>query len=386
MIAYNNEWLKNLKVRGEASQLYHDKCISKPELESIEAKFPALFYTPNFFIRVGLFILTTIILFFSFGLVALLFMGNSDQAISAMAIFFGVLSVAGLQYMIQTKKHYRSGVDDALLWIAAILIYGGISYMANPGPIANSFLAFIISFFCVIRFTNRVMVPIAYISLLGIFFFAATRAGFYGKMLVPFIMMAVSLVMYLAVTRLRKAPRFLLYESCLQIARICSLICFYVAGNYFVVRELSNVMFDLQLPAGQGIPFGWLFWIFTCAIPILYLTRGIQKKDVVLIRVGLLLIAAIVFTIKYYYHIAPIEVTMATAGILLTGIAYALSVYLKEPKYGFTMKDLPPADNLEKLEVESLVVSQTFSPEQAVADVTTFGGGSFGGAGSSGQF
>ena len=64
-----------------------------------------------------------------------------------------------------------------------------------------------------------------------------------------------------------------------------------------------------------------------------------RKKDVVLIRVGLLLIAAIIFTIKYYYHIAPIEVTMATAGLLLTGVAYALSVYLKEPKYGFSMKD-----------------------------------------------
>ena len=43
-------------------------------------------------------------------------------------------------------------------------------------------------------------------------------------------------------------------------------------------------------------------------------------------------------------------------------------------------------DNREKLEVESLVVSQTFSAEKVVADVTNFGGGSFGGAGSSGEF
>ena len=159
MIAYNNEWLKNLMVRAEAAELYHDKCISKPELETIEAKFPALFYTPNFFIRVGLFILTTIILFFSFGLFALLFMDSSDGAIGGMAIFFGMLSFAGLEYIVHTKRHYRSGVDDALLWIAAILIYGGISFMADAGPITNTVLAFIISLYCVIRFTDRVMVP-----------------------------------------------------------------------------------------------------------------------------------------------------------------------------------------------------------------------------------
>ena len=386
MIAYNKEWLKNLLVRQEAAEMYHDKCISKPELEMIEAKFPAPFYTPNFFIRVGLFILTTIILFFSFGLLALLFIGNSDGAIGGMAIFFGMLSIAGLEFMVQTKRHYRSGVDDALLWISAMLIFGGISFMTDAGPIANNVLAFIISLYCVIRFTDRAMVPIAYLSLLGIFFFIATRLGVYGKMLVPFILMAVSLAIYLVVVKLRQAPRFLLYESCLQVARVSALICFYVAGNYFVVRELSNQMFDLQLPAGQGIPFGWLFWIFTCAIPVLYLTRGIQKKDVVLIRVGLLLIAAIVFTVKYYYHIASIEAIMATGGALITGIAYALSVYLKEPKYGFTLKNQRSEDGREKLEVESLVVSQTFSAQEAVPEVTNFGGGSFGGAGSSGQF
>jgi hypothetical protein len=36
--------------------------------------------------------------------------------------------------------------------------------------------------------------------------------------------------------------------------------------------------------------------------------------------------------------------------------------------------------------VESLVVAENFSTPVPVAEVTTFGGGSFGGAGSSGQF
>jgi hypothetical protein len=92
MIAYNNEWLKNLVTREEATELYSDECITKPELEQIETKFPVLFYTPNFFIRIGLFILTVIVLSFSFGLFALMFLDGMDKAIGAIAIFFGIVS------------------------------------------------------------------------------------------------------------------------------------------------------------------------------------------------------------------------------------------------------------------------------------------------------
>jgi hypothetical protein len=277
-------------------------------------------------------------------------------------------------------------VDDALLWIAASFVFGGICYLADATPVAYCVLGCIISLYCVIRFTNNFMVVMAYLSLLGIFFYTATQSGVYGKAFAPFILMAVSAIVYVLAAKLRQTGHHPLYKGTLQITRLCSLLGFYVAGNYFAVRELSNEMFDLHLADNQGIPYGWIFWLFTFSIPLFYLARGVQKKDTLLIRVGLLLVAMIVFTVKYYYHIASIEATMCVAGIIMLGIAYALSVWLKKPQFGFTVQDLRSEDAMDKLEVESLVVAQTFSAEETVADVTTFGGGSFGGGGSSGQF
>jgi hypothetical protein len=103
--------------------------------------------------------------------------------------------------------------------------------------------------------------------------------------------------------------------------------------------------------------------------------------------VGLLLVAAIVFTLRYYYHLLPAETAMVTGGIIFIVMAYALIKYLHEPKYGFTYKEQDDKFFMDKLTVESLVIAQTFSAPQLPTDTgTQFGGGSGGGGGASGEF
>jgi Ca2+/Na+ antiporter len=169
---------------------------------------------------------------------------------------------------------------------------------------------------------------------------------------------------------------------------VVALVCLYAAGNYFVVREASVAMFNLNLAEGQSIPFGWLFWIFTVAIPIACIVRGLQNKDAVLLRVGLLLVAAIVFTVRYYYHMVPAETAMVIGGMIFIVLAYALIKYLHEPKYGFTYKEQQDKFFMDKLQVESLVIAQTFAgPAAPSADSgTQFGGGSGSGGGAGAEF
>jgi hypothetical protein len=107
---------------------------------------------------------------------------------------------------------------------------------------------------------------------------------------------------------------------------------------------------------------------------------------VILIRVGLLLVAAIVFTVRYYYSIWPMEVLMAVGGIFMIGLAWVLIRYLHEPKHGFTYKETDSRHVMDKMNVESLVLAETFSQVPAAEAGTKFGGGSFGGGGSSGEF
>ena len=128
-----------------------------------------------------------------------------------------------------------------------------------------------------------------------------------------------------------------------------------------------------------------IFWFFTVSIPVLYVDFGIVRKDKMLIRTGLLLIAAAIFTVRYYYAIFPLEITMFIAGMLMITISYALIRYLRTPKYGFVFR-IKNADTIPVEQVESLITADRFGTTAPVDTGFEFGGGSGGGAGASGKF
>lgn len=386
MIAYNTEWLRHLLIREQAEQALHEKCISEDEFKRIEASSPVGFYTPNIFVQLGLFILTVIIALFTLGLMFLLSMSEDESKIGILVVFFGLLIYAGLEIVV-TKKHYKSGVDNALLWIAPVSILSGLNIMSDITWLENSIIAFILTAFLFIRFTNWIMAAVAAVAFIAIIFLSYTKLGEFAKASAPFVVMIVSAFIYLIAKRVTNKEKYKLYSYELITISIVALVCFYIAGNYFVVRETSIAMFNLDLKEGQSIPLGWLFWVLTFIIPVAYIIRGIQKKDIILLRVGMVLIGAIVFTVRYYYHTIPIEMAALIGGALLVAIAYALIRYLREPKQGFTYKKGNDPGFMNKLQIESLIIAETFPTTQQQTDTNfQFGGGSGGGAGASGEY
>ena len=386
MIAYNTVWLNNLFIRQQAAESFNQNCLDHAERDAINNQYPSPFYSPNFFIRIGLFILTTVIVLFSFGLFSLLFLNSIEHAVGGIAVFFAFVAYVALEYLVQTKKHLQSGADDALLWISACCLFGGISYISNAGDIANCIIIFIISLFCSLRFADMVMAAVSFIALLGIFFFTGIKMGELAKALVPFVISAISIFTWFLIKRKMRSDINLLYTNCLQVILFAALLFIYFPMNYFVVRELSSTMFNLNLSANDSIPFGWFFWLFTIMVPFVYIIRGIQQKDIMLIRVSLLLVAAIVFTVRYYYFIGSIEMMMAAGGIILILISYLLTRYLKTPKYGFTNLEIDTAEAKSELQLEALLQVQTLGGHARGTEGTGFGGGSFGGGGASGEF
>ena len=384
MIAYNKTSLHNERIQEQSTTSFENNFISKEELQNIKQKYPVQFYTPNIFIRIGLFILTLIILSFSFSLFSLLFMSSLESAWKGLMLFFALLTYGALELMIQTKQHYKSGVDDALLWNFAGLLFGSISLILDAGALTNCVLAFSISFYCSIRFADRIMTVIAFLSFLAILFFVFTDHLGISKAIVPFVLMAASAAVYFLIKNLEKKESLKNYEYCFTIISIVSLLSFYAAGNYYVVREVNNAMFHFTNDG--SLPFGWMFWILTVLIPILYIARGTQKKDAIFLRVGLLLIAAMIFTIRYYYSVVPHEVAMTIAGSILLILSYGLISYLKQPKFGFTYAELNKENKFEKLQIESLIIAETFGQQTKPTETTKFGGGSFGGGGAGGEF
>jgi hypothetical protein len=389
MIANNRTSLDNRIIRKQADEAMAAGCITGEEHTKIGSSYPVDFYAPNIFICIGLFILTLIILTFSVGLFFLVSGSNNDSIVSLL-IFSGLVFYCALEFVIYQRKHFRSGVDYALLWMSAGLLYAGLCLTANHISFTSQcIILFIISFLFTLRFANFLMTLLAYTSVLALVFNIANETVRAAQLMVPFIIMAVSVAGWLLSNRFYTQEKYRHYRLCLTAIKFATLVSFYLGGNYFVVRELDNYMFGIFHPAGESISIGWLFWMLTVITPVFYLYKGIQKKNSVFLWTGMVLTAATVFTIRHYYSILPAEWAMLLGGILIIAMAYGLIKYLRIPRNGFTSRENSDRHLLEKLQIESLVITETFAaPSLAPAPASDFqfGGGSGGGGGAGGQF
>lgn len=388
MIVYNRKSLDNLAVNEEAAVALHYNLISQGEVEDIAKAYPVNLYSPNFFIRIGLFLLTALIILMVFGLFCLMLLSSSEQSFGILTLIVSLLTYGGLEMLIRERNHYRSGIDDAMIWSSMAFLVATVNLLSDSvSMLGQSGLVFILSMYYLLRFGNLLMGGLAFIAFLGIVFYGLIPLGNIAKTVMPFLLMVLSLVVYWLMKKYKNKDRLRHYKACCTFIEILALVVLYVAGNYFVVREVSNSMFDLRLKEGESIPGGWIFWILTFLIPAVYIFRSIQKRDVILLRTGLLLVAAIVFTVRYYYHFTPLELAMIIGGIIMIGVAYGVTKYLTPPKHGFTHAEPndPALDGL--LQVESLVVIETFGDTTAGDEKQfDFGGGSGGGAGAGGQY
>ncbi|MEI2750511.1 MAG: hypothetical protein V9E88_17355 [Ferruginibacter sp.] len=70
-MGYNSIWLKNRLIVQEAGEAYAQQLITEAELQSVKRIYPVGFYTPNYIIRIGMFLLTLLVLLFSLGLLGI---------------------------------------------------------------------------------------------------------------------------------------------------------------------------------------------------------------------------------------------------------------------------------------------------------------------------
>jgi hypothetical protein len=387
MSAYNTNDLYNKYVQGQASEAFHKECIDNAAYQKILDAHPSYLYTPNYFIRIGLALLTIVSLLFSFVLLWLLFGVSHTNSFTGLFIFFAFTCYGLLELMVSRKKYYNAGIDNILMIAVIILVITAININDFPAQYeVTSCLVMLICLWFTYRFTDAFMALLAFIACLIFLFLFYTDLGVIAKATAPFLIMIITALIFLAMKKLQQKKQFILYASCLQLVMILSMLTFYAAGNFFVIREMSNEMFNLNLQPNEGIPSGWLFWLFTIAVPPAYIFYGLRKKDRNFIRVGLILLAASVLTVRYYYAVMPSEAAMIVFGALLVLVSYVLIKYLSTPKYGFSFTHIEE-HNKTLLNAEAIIIAQAFGRKvNSGGDHIEFGGGSSGGGGASGSY
>ena len=391
MILYDNQELEKLRIQEEAKVVYDAGLISEAELKQIKQAYFSALYRPNLVMRSGYFILIMLCCLFVTGLLSAMFEPIGVLNHSAWPIFLGLCFYLGLELFVRGNRHFHSGIDDALLWCSAALLAGGVISALSDQPNGNLFISaclFMLTCWFTLRFANALMSCMVGLSALALVFFAWKNAGAIGEATLPFLMMLCSYLIFRLADQIAKAPQALYYQKCLLFLKLTTLTTLYAAGNYFVVQKMGNLLHKLPAEANDPIPFGWIFWGWTILLPLVYVALGIRKRNLLLLRLGLLFIAATACTLRVYHHLLAIEYVLVIAGGLILGLLILLLKYLKTPKFGFTNTQRSRKHWVNNLNLESLVVAGAASHTQSVPQQSKepFGGGSFGGGGSSADF
>lgn len=388
-VAYNETGLYNLAVLKETKRWCKHHLIEESQFQKIKENYTSPFYHPNFTVRILLFVAALFAISGVTGLFALFVTSFKEDEVfvSIACMLYGVASFFFLEkILIQRNHHYKSGVNEALIYHACGFTIGGFMGVFDFNEQAGLFIGLVVLSFAAVRYLDLVCTVLATLTFAGILFYEFYNLGGIFQHIIPFVFILAFIPVYVIVKKLKKKNTLKFWFNNLIIVEALSLLFIYAAGNYLVVRELSIELMDLFLEEGNDIPFAFFFYTLTIIIPAGYLYFGIRHKDIVLLRVSLLVLAFSVFTFKYYYGFGHPEITLTVAGIVLLVLTILLLNYLKTIRHGFTRENIL-SEKWANVNAEAFIISQTMGGNQVTTQESfKGGGGGFGGGGATGNF
>jgi hypothetical protein len=387
--AYPPSWAQGDALRTAAQHWQRRGLLTPAQQAAIDAAYPVAYYRPNNWLRLLLFGSTLVGAFTGLGFMVLITDGRLKE------LAYGVLAllaaVAALEFLIKESRHYRSGVDNALLYCALLawgFLVGYVGQDVTTGSLASPTLwiwllpMLLALVAALIRYADPLVAAGCFGVAIALLVNLLLQSSL-GRLLLPFGIMAAAGVLLLALRQLPARADYFYYRSAGLVIRTLALAVFYAAGNYLVVREGNAELLGGGSPSPQ-IPFAPLFYAFTAGIPLLYIVLGLRRHDRLLLTMGLLTLAFSVYTLRYYRTLMPPEIAATLGGAVLLLSTLAALRYLRTPRHGFTAaadKGATPQFNLE-----SLVVAQTAHAPAAPEVGFQFGGGQSGGGGAEGSY
>jgi hypothetical protein len=362
MLAYNKNDLSNLFIHKQVEESVKRNFITQEEKKNIFAAYPDNFYSPNIFMRIGL---GLVILTASWSIGSLiLVIIKSKTSVPYFLVFLSALLFFILEIFIGKFKHYRSGIDDLLLYSALLFIYIALA-ASSLNDIRDFHLILLFSMtlagiLAVLRYADRVAAAqalITFLLLIGALWF---KAGIIGKYTMPLLEILLCLSAYISTKYFWTNQAFLHYSGCLRTMEIISLACLYASGNYFVVDQWWMQYCNSVLAESS---WKYFFIAFTILFPLGSLYSGLLKQDHIRIRLSVLMIAASIISFHYYLDIISNEGAMIIYGILIIIAAYLLIKKIKDGIKGYTWLSLE--DTSAWIEFEELFIGGSFSSKKS---------------------
>lgn len=396
MKAYPLQWATQEAMQTVATRWFRRKLLTGAQHQAIKAAYQPDFYRPGLLMRVGLVLFTCVGVAGAAAFLALFGAAAriEDFRLLGWAVALGCLGTQ--EIIIRNFRHYRSGADSALLYIGlgvlALLLADTIDSLTPPairyslGFVSFHHILLLVPLLgllvlAALRYADRLVAAATFLVLLALLANLLLLLPA-GRLLLPFALMLTAVGIYQLVQRWRLRPDYLYYRPCLIVLEVLALALFYLAGNYYMVREGNAEISGLYV--STQIPLAPLFYLFTAVIPLTYIAVGLRKPSRLWLLTGLAAAAFSLFTLRYYRSVLPPEIAAVLAGAFLLALAVWATRYLRPARHGLT--SLPDADQPTHLNLESLVVAQTAQVPASPAPGFEFGGGHSGGGGADSSY
>jgi hypothetical protein len=395
MIAYDKTLLDNVYIDEEANRLKESGFISTEQYQALKYQLPKLKSQNNLFIRIGFFILGCMLYSSICGMLSLLGIGIIEHSYLFFLFLFAAIGFGAKEYMSKNMNYFGFGLDDAFILgaVGALLTAVGLTFEQNY---ETNYLAVIIvmaiaSSIAYLRYLNLSLALLACFGITGSIAYMIFEYLAIGKTILPFVLLLFSGSCYFISKKALQNLASPYYSNGLKIAKGFCLILFYLAGNYYVVRELNFNLSEDYFYNGVSpeIPFAIFFWAFTISIPVVYIVFSLKNKDRMMLWIGFLALCFAFFTFRMYHHVLPPEVALTIGGLAVFAFTYFAIKKTKHNETGITFKADRFTNPNAFANLQTLVVASQFGikPEVKVEESPMkFGGGGFSGGGSGGEF
>ncbi|MGA0555470.1 hypothetical protein ACO2Q8_02390 [Larkinella sp. VNQ87] len=385
MKAYNETWVRNKQILEYTASWRRQGLLDEATEQRIQARFPVGFRPSNGFIEVGLFVFSIVAISGSYFLLTTLFakLFDNDILYSLFNIAFGLGIGLLVGYLIKSRHYYRSGVDNAMVVAAVALVCGGfVGLFPDQLPLWQYCFLLLPLVLLSVWYYSDLLLTMAAFATITIGMFDLMLAFSFGKQLLPFVLLMVSVGMYVLARLYENRDQLVYWRDNFILLEWLSLSLLLISCNYFAVRQFNYWTLDLRPAEAPEIAWAGLFWFLTITTPIALLYFGLRQKERPLLIMGVVGWGLALATWRYYHPQFSLELYLIINGILLIVTAILLIRYLRVPRYGFTDRpdEESPKDFLPNAELLSTI--HTTSGHLTPKDDLRFGGGDFGGGGS----
>lgn len=386
MIAHDPAGLDALSVLEKAREWHARRLLSDAQWQAVQAQFPSRFYSPNVFVRIGLGVFCLLLLLAAMGLAGVLVEPDGQWAFATFCLFWGAVWIVLLEiWAIDRLRHYGSGLDDMLLYVGISTMLAGLYAFLNYSTDTLVYWVFAWPFLVLgsLRYVDRLMTAAAFVCSFGIVLMLVDKIPKVALWLLPFAGMAFSAAVYVFARKGQQRNEWRHWFELLVVLELLGLVAFYASGNYYLVQQTAETIYQQAQP-----PLGGFFWVFTFGVPVAYIYSGLRHRERARLDLGLGAFGAALFTFRYYFHVLPLAWAAVAVGGFLFVVAYVSIHYLRKKRFpGYTYE---PESKLSLLqEIEEQLLEQTIasqSPPVPAKPDTGFGGGQFGGGGAGSDF